>query len=90
MIIYERIRNSLYKTSLKLSIKPESLNGLLLYNGQFEKDFLSIGLASGYVIFQFDLGSGPAFLKSNIPIRIGEWTTIVAHRDGSRGYLLVT
>jgi len=89
MIIYDRISDSLYKTSFKLSIKPKSLDGLLLYNGQFEKDFLSIGLADGYVIFQFDLGSGPAFLKSQNAIRLDEWTTIIAHRDGPRGYLLV-
>ena len=81
MIVYDRILNTLYKTSIKLSIKPQSLHGLLLYSGQLEKDFISIGLSNGFVIFQFDLGSGPAFIKSEQKIRTNEWVTVTAPRS---------
>ena len=90
MIVYDRIENTLYKTSIKLSIKPKSMHGLLLYSGRFEKDFISVGLSNGYVIFQFDLGSGPAFIKSETKTNVGEWTTITAWRDGSTGHLKIS
>lgn len=89
MIVYERIESSLYKTSFKLSIKPKSLHGLLFYSGQLEKDFISLGLSNGFVVFQFDLGSGPAFIKSETKIRTEEWTSIEAWRDGSTGHLRI-
>lgn len=40
-----------------------SLDGLLLYNGQFKNgrgDFISLNLVDGYVQFRFNLGSGIA------------------------------
>lgn len=90
MIVYDQVKNTLYKTSIKLSIKPKSLHGLLFYSGQFEKDFISLGLSNGFVVFQFDLGSGPAFIISETKIQIKEWTTVTAWRDGSNGYLKIS
>ena len=90
MIVYDQIKDTLYKTSFQLSIKPESLHGLLLYSGQFEKDFISLGLSNGFVVFQFDLGSGPAFIISETKIQTGQWTTVTAWRDGLNGYLKIS
>jgi dystroglycan 1 len=52
------------------------VSGLLLYNGQQDGgsgDFVSVGLRGGRPEFRFDVGSGPAIIKSPKPLQMGVW-----------------
>lgn len=89
MIVYETIQNALYRTLIEISVKAISNDGLLLYNGQVDKDFISLGIVEGHVVFQYDLGSGAAILKSPKTIVLDRWITIEAGRDDSTGFLHV-
>jgi hypothetical protein len=62
--------------------------GLILYNGQKkggDGDFVSLGLNNSYVEFRFDVGSGPAVIRSDHPIRTGEWHTVILSRTKKQG-----
>lgn len=89
MMIYETIHNTLYRTLIEISIKASTTDGILLYNGLVDKDFISLGITAGHVIFQYDLGSGPGILKSPKKIALDKWITIQAGRDDSTGFLHV-
>ena len=54
-----------------------------------QKTFLSIGLRNGSILFQFDLGSGQAFIKSKTKVRLGEWVNVEVGRHGAVGYIKV-
>jgi hypothetical protein len=65
-----------------------AVSGLILYNGQQKGgsgDFVSLGLNNSYVEFRFDVGSGPAVIRSDHPIRIGEWHTVKLSRTRKQG-----
>jgi hypothetical protein len=50
----------------EIVFKPESGDGLILYNGYTTDrtgDFISLALRRGYVEFRFDLGTGPAIIR---------------------------
>ena len=47
-------------------------------NGQ--GDFASIAIKDGRVEFRFDTGSGPAIIKSGVPINAGAWYTVYIER----------
>jgi dystroglycan 1 len=69
-------------------ISPTAVPGLILYNGQQKGgggDFVSLGLNNSYVEFRFDVGSGPAVIKSDRQIRIGEWHTVKLSRTRKQG-----
>ena len=74
--------------NIEVSFKPESADGLILYNGQERGgagDFVSLGLNNSYVEFRFEVGSGPAIIRSSHPIRIGEWHTVKLFRNRKQG-----
>ena len=52
-------------------------------------DFASIAIKDGRVEFRFDTGSGPAILRSGVPINAGEWYTILVERKLREGKLEV-
>ncbi|CAG2107760.1 unnamed protein product [Medioppia subpectinata] len=77
---------------VKIVLKPISPNGLFLYNGNRmdgSGDFVLLNLIHGFVEFRFDLGSGPAVIRSRHPIAMNEWHTIVISRTGRQGILQV-
>jgi hypothetical protein len=75
-------------TLVRLSIKTLAENGLIFVIGS-QEDFLSIEMKDGFVVYQFDLGSGPATLKSNQRFNDGEWHTIHANRVMQDGILKI-
>nr|CAD7571475.1 unnamed protein product [Timema californicum] len=80
------------KFDIEVSFKPESQDGLILYNGEMrggEDDFISLGLNGSYVEFRFDVGSTPAMIRSARPIRIGEWHTVKIERNRRDGKMTV-
>ena len=50
-------------------------------------DFASIAIKDGRVEFRFDTGSGPAVLRSGIPINAGAWYTVSIERKLRDGRL---
>ncbi len=74
------------------NLKQAPLSGLLFYtersneNAKEERgDFVAVGLRGGKIVYRYDLGSGPAEIVSNYPIKVGEWHRIKFTKDDSTG-----
>ncbi|XP_025082607.1 basement membrane-specific heparan sulfate proteoglycan core protein-like isoform X8 [Pomacea canaliculata] len=75
-----------------LSFRPESTDGLLLYNGQHTQtngDFVCFGLSGAIPEFRFDVGSGPAIIRGKNPLELNKWHTVHLRREKKNGTLLV-
>ncbi|XP_061457671.1 basement membrane-specific heparan sulfate proteoglycan core protein isoform X5 [Rhineura floridana] len=81
--------------TIELEVRTNSQSGLLLWQGVEEgesgkaKDFLSLGLKDGHLVFSYQLGSGEANILSEDPVDDGEWHRVTAIREGKRGFLQV-
>ncbi|XP_003395301.2 pikachurin [Bombus terrestris] len=76
---------SLSWLELAVTLKPTAADGVILYNGHHSDatgDFIALYLSSGHVQFTFDLGTGPASLRSENPVRLGEWVEVRVSRTG--------
>lgn len=85
-------RSVLAFTELEVVVKPEARDGLILYNGYTHDrkgDFISLSLRQGYVEFSFDLGTGPAIIRSDVPLKLHHWHVVRASRTGLEGVLRV-
>ena len=59
-------RSVLAFTEVEVVVKPETVDGLILYNGyqnDRKGDFISLTMRDGYLEFSFDLGTGPAVIR---------------------------
>lgn len=84
--------NAYMEFDIEISFKPESPDGLILYNGQQaggSGDFISFGLNNGYPEFRFDVGAGPAIMKSDKAIDMGKWHTVKLSRNRKNGSMTV-
>ena len=57
--------------------------GILMFSQQspsLGQDFVSIILKEGFVIFSYDLGTGPTHIKYPKKIKIGHWHKVQAKR----------
>ena len=82
--------NAFAITHLYIEIRPSSLDGLILFNGQNNgPDFVALLLRGGRVEFHYNLGTGPAVIVSNTILAREEWHTIEARRSGQSGTLIV-
>ncbi|XP_033229252.1 pikachurin [Belonocnema kinseyi] len=76
---------SLSWLELTVTLKPTARNGVILYNGHHSDatgDFIALYLSGGHVEFTFDLGTGPATLRSESPVKLGEWVEVRVSRTG--------
>ncbi|XP_023812630.1 basement membrane-specific heparan sulfate proteoglycan core protein isoform X11 [Oryzias latipes] len=53
------------------------------------KDFISLGLQNGHLVFSYQLGSGEAKILSKKSINDGKWHKITAVRTGKDGYIQI-
>nr|XP_046254095.1 basement membrane-specific heparan sulfate proteoglycan core protein isoform X3 [Scatophagus argus] len=53
------------------------------------KDFISLGLQNGHLVFSYQLGSGEAEILSRKPINDGRWHKITAVRTGKDGHIQI-
>ncbi|XP_011186312.1 uncharacterized protein LOC105214523 [Zeugodacus cucurbitae] len=75
---------------LKVILKAEQPDGLILYSGSEKHgDFIALSLSGGFVEFVFDLGSGPAIVRSEYPLAIGQWHTVKVSRTARLAVLKV-
>jgi len=89
-ISYPSLNQSFGTTRLYLELRPNSSDGLILYNGQVNgTDYISLSISSSFVQFQYDLGSGPAMIESRYTLDMNEWHTVEAWRTGQSGVLIV-
>ncbi|XP_072465307.1 basement membrane-specific heparan sulfate proteoglycan core protein isoform X4 [Notamacropus eugenii] len=79
--------------TIELEVRTNTPNGLLLWQGvesrEEGKDFISLGLQDGHLIFSYQLGSGEAHIISEDPINDGEWHKVTAFREGRSGSIQV-
>ncbi|EFO18041.1 hypothetical protein LOAG_10457 [Loa loa] len=82
--------------NMKISFKPKSPNGLLLYterqnsnNPNETINYLSVGLKNGFVIYRYNVGAGSAKLMSTYPVVMNEWHKIEIINQPSQATLLV-
>jgi len=77
---------------IEVSFKPESPDGMILYNGQQaggSGDFISFGLNNGIPEFRFDVGAGPAIIRGERSIEMGKWHTVKLNRNKKDGSMSV-
>ncbi|KAK3801367.1 hypothetical protein RRG08_059069 [Elysia crispata] len=75
-----------------MSFKPESTSGLLLYNGQDNKnmgDFVCFGMEDSYPEFRFDNGAGPAIIRGDKRLELNKWHTVKLVRHKLNGTMYV-
>uniref|UniRef100_A0A674GJY3 Agrin n=1 Tax=Taeniopygia guttata TaxID=59729 RepID=A0A674GJY3_TAEGU len=80
------------RMSLDLVLLARRPRGLILYNGQRSDgggDFVSLALHGGHLEFRFDLGKGPALLRSREPVPLDTWVSVRLERSGRKGVLRV-
>ncbi|KAM8927903.1 basement membrane-specific heparan sulfate proteoglycan core protein [Pelodytes ibericus] len=81
--------------TIELEVRTTSANGVILWQGMEEngrgkgKDFISLGLKDGHLLFSYQLGSGEANILSEDPVNDGEWHKIIAVREGKSGSIQV-
>uniref|UniRef100_G1NWX9 Heparan sulfate proteoglycan 2 n=1 Tax=Myotis lucifugus TaxID=59463 RepID=G1NWX9_MYOLU len=81
--------------TIQLEVRTSTASGLLLWQGMEMgeasqgKDFISLGLQDGHLIFSYQLGSREAALSLKDPINDGEWHRVTALREGRRGSIQV-
>lgn len=81
--------------TIELEINTSSSEGLILWQGVEHgehgrgKDFISLGLHNGHLVFSYQLGSGEAQIRSQNPVNDGKWHKITAVRTGKDGYIQI-
>ncbi|KAM9342708.1 LOW QUALITY PROTEIN: agrin [Pholidichthys leucotaenia] len=80
------------KVSMMVVLMANDTNGLIFYNGQKSDgkgDFISLSLNNGFLEFRYDLGKGPAVIRSKEPIQLNAWTTVSLERSNRKGEIMV-
>ncbi|KAG7276328.1 hypothetical protein CRUP_032383, partial [Coryphaenoides rupestris] len=80
------------KISMSLVLMANDSNGLIFYNGQKtdgKGDFISLSLNDGYLEFRYDLGKGPAVIRSKDRLALNVWNTISLERSNRKGEIMV-
>ncbi|KAJ7379698.1 Basement membrane-specific heparan sulfate proteoglycan core protein [Desmophyllum pertusum] len=89
----QRLTEEPLNFTVEIVFAPEMADGLILYNDQLTKDsvgdFISFGMSNGFAEFRFNLGFEPAIIRSQQPLRLYEWHTVILSRDEKEGNLTV-
>ncbi|KAM8864764.1 basement membrane-specific heparan sulfate proteoglycan core protein isoform 13-T13 [Spinachia spinachia] len=81
--------------TIELEINTSSSEGLILWQGVElgehgkGKDFISLGLQNGHLVFSYQLGSGEAEILSRRAVNDGRWHKVTAVRTGKNGYIQI-
>uniref|UniRef100_A0A8C2WMQ1 Heparan sulfate proteoglycan 2 n=1 Tax=Cyclopterus lumpus TaxID=8103 RepID=A0A8C2WMQ1_CYCLU len=81
--------------TIELEINTGSSEGLILWQGVElgehgkGKDFISLSLQNGHLVFSYQLGSGEAKILSRRTVNDGRWHTVTAVRTGKDGYIQI-
>ncbi|XP_056156000.1 agrin [Lampris incognitus] len=80
------------KVSITVVLMANDSNGLIFYNGQKtdgKGDFISLLLNNGILEFRYDLGKGPAVIRSREKLKLNVWNTINLERSNRKGEIMV-
>lgn len=100
---YAVVPTNLHKTAyfeldIDVRFKPESPNGLILYNGYNRNsaqgsnapaDYIALGMKNGHAEFRFDVGGGPAIMLSPRQLELNKWHHARVWRSKSEATLTV-
>lgn len=86
---FPTLPNSSFKFNFELTFRPESGNGLLLFNGQTRGtgDYIALSLKDRIAEFRFDFGGKPVVVRAEQPLDLNEWHTVRVHRSRRDGYI---
>uniref|UniRef100_A0A4W5KW64 Agrin n=1 Tax=Hucho hucho TaxID=62062 RepID=A0A4W5KW64_9TELE len=76
------------KVSMTVVLMANDSNGMIFYSGQKtdgKGDFISLSLNDGILEFRYDLGKGPAVIRSKDKIKMGVWNTVNLERANRKG-----
>ncbi|XP_074640469.1 pikachurin-like isoform X2 [Tubulanus polymorphus] len=79
-------------TELEVIFKPTAANGVIIYNGHTvdrRGDFMGVAMKDGHLEFRFDLGTGPAIIRSKQPLELNKWYVAHLKRTGSYGEMRI-
>ncbi|KAJ8360757.1 hypothetical protein SKAU_G00172820 [Synaphobranchus kaupii] len=80
------------KVNMTVVFLANDSNGLIFYNGQKDDgkgDFISLALNDGILEFRYDLGKGPAVIRSREKIKLSTWNTVKLERVSRKGEISV-
>ncbi|XP_066971041.1 LOW QUALITY PROTEIN: agrin-like [Macrobrachium rosenbergii] len=78
------------KVQIELEFRTFTDSGILLYSQQEQDgsgDFISLALVDGFVEFRYNLGSGPAIIRSHERVQMKSFHRVVANRYQRDGKL---
>ncbi|RMB91596.1 hypothetical protein DUI87_31825 [Hirundo rustica rustica] len=78
--------------SMELVLLAKKPSGMIFYNGQKSDgkgDFVSLALHEGHLEYRYDLGKGPAVLRSKERVPLNTWISVLLERSGRKGVLRV-
>ncbi|KAM8721215.1 hypothetical protein ACLKA7_007133 [Drosophila subpalustris] len=86
---FPTIPNSSIKFNFEITFRPETGDGLLLFNGQTRGsgDYIALSFKDRYVEFRFDFGGKPLLVRAEQPMELNEWHTVRVHRSRRDGYM---
>uniref|UniRef100_A0A671RYE7 Agrin n=1 Tax=Sinocyclocheilus anshuiensis TaxID=1608454 RepID=A0A671RYE7_9TELE len=80
------------KFSMTVVLLANDSKGMIFYNGQKtdgKGDFISLSLNDGILEFRYDLGKGPAVIRSKEKIKLNEWSTVNLERASRKGEISI-
>ena len=77
------------KSDVALRFNTYAENGLIFFAGDGNRDFLSIEVRDGKILYQFDLGGGRAVLTSDKMVNDGKWHDVMIQRINKTGLMFV-
>ncbi|KAH8387838.1 hypothetical protein KR093_009841, partial [Drosophila rubida] len=83
--------NSSFKFNFEITFRPETGNGLLLFNGRSRANgpggYIALSLRERNVEFHFNFGGKPLMVRAEQPLQLHEWHTVRVHRSRRDGYI---
>ena len=74
---------------ISLRLKTYADNGLVFFASDGKRDFISIEVKNGKVLYQYDLGGGRANLTHYTMVNDGEWHSVQVSRRDRTGVMYV-
>ncbi|KAL9825380.1 LOW QUALITY PROTEIN: basement membrane-specific heparan sulfate proteoglycan core protein [Geothlypis trichas] len=91
-VSYPPLTNVHHELRLEVEFLPLAPDGLLLFSAGKAapvEDYVALAMIGGHLEFRYELGSGPAVLRSAEPVALGQWHWVTAERVNKDGTLVV-
>ncbi|XP_072773402.1 basement membrane-specific heparan sulfate proteoglycan core protein isoform X3 [Taeniopygia guttata] len=91
-VSYPPLTNVHHELRLEVEFLPLAPDGLLLFSAGKAapvEDYVALAMIGGHLEFRYELGSGPAVLRSAEPVALGQWHWVTAERVHKDGTLVV-